>query len=109
MGILDKYGYKDKIKLGYEEITDSLEGEFLGAEAVEENKKLNIKLKHPGAFSKWCSENGYITKDGHITCTCICKALDTDDIQLHKQATFLLNMNKKFKNKCKCFRKKKRK
>jgi len=69
----------------------------------DKNKKPKIEIKHPGAFTKWCIEQGF---EG-VTCECICKALETDDPVLHKRAIFANNfgIRKKLGKDCECVKK----
>ena len=73
-------------------------GEFIQA-GCENATVPKLVIKHPGAFTKYCEDNGY----KGVTCGCICKALKTDDKKLKKQARFAYQFGfKKNKKTCKC-------
>ena len=100
MGALSKY-------LGFEDIknlNDIIMKEFEDVgfeERVDKDGKKKVKLviKNPGAFSKWCKDQGF---EG-VTCECVCKALKTDDPTLHKRANFAYSFGfKKNGKSCKC-------
>jgi len=60
---------------------------YMESEKGSKKKKLKLEIKHPGAFTEWCKEQGF---EG-VTCECICKAMKTDDPVLHKRANFAYN------------------
>jgi hypothetical protein len=100
MGVFDKYvGFED-----IKDLNDILKKEFegVGIEEKEDkdgNKKVKLIIKHPGAFTKWCKDQGF---EG-VNCECICKALKTDDPTLHKRANFAYNFGFKRNGRtCKC-------
>lgn len=108
MGIKDLFtintvvGYEDR-KEG-NAVPDSTIEEEVTSEfepGLEENKKgkMKIKLKHPGAMTEYCKENGF---DG-VTCGCLCKAMKEKDPVWHKRAIFAYNFGfKRNKKKCTC-------
>ena len=56
---------------------------------LEDNEgKRPIKISHPGAFSKWCKQQGYVDDDGHVTCECICAGLKSKSEKIRKRANF---------------------
>ena len=58
------------------------------AQIIEEaSKKSNIEIKHPGAFTKWCKQQGF---EG-VTCECIKKGLASDNPHVRKMANFARN------------------
>ena len=67
--------------------------------------KNEIKIKHPGAFTDWCKQQGF----GGVTCDCICKAMATNDKTLHKRASFAYTFGFKEHGKtCDCMEKRKK-
>jgi hypothetical protein len=50
-------------------------------------KKPKIKIKHPGAFEKWCKQQGF---EG-VTCECIKKGLASKNPHVRKMANFARN------------------
>jgi len=58
------------------------------AQIIEEaSKKSNIEIKHPGAFTKWCKQQGF---EG-VTCECIKKGLASNNPHVRKMANFARN------------------
>jgi len=93
-------GYEDnKNEVDEETIQKEVEEEF--EPGLENNKKNKpkIKLKHPGAMTEYCKENGF---DG-VTCGCLCKAMKEEDPVWHKRAMFAYNFGfKRNKKTCAC-------
>ena len=50
-----------------------------------------IKIKHPGAFTAWCKENGF----EKVNCECIKKGLVDKDPEVVKMANFARNFGHK--------------
>ena len=97
MGILDKWN------IGYESIDDLIQAEFEEAKTTEEDGKLKIEIKNPGAFTKWCEEHKALEKDENgkikVGCKCIAKALReafrNGDTKLERRALFAYNFGYK--------------
>jgi len=54
---------------------------------IEEATKSNIEIKHPGAFTKWCKQQGF----KGVTCECIKKGLASKNPHVRKMANFARN------------------
>ena len=53
----------------------------------EASKKSEIEIKHPGAFTKWCKQQGFES----VNCECIKKGLASDNPHVRKMANFARN------------------
>jgi len=59
----------------------------INKEKIEDVLKPKIKIKHPGAFTEWCSKNNF----NEVNCSCIKKGLLDKNVSIRKMANFARN------------------
>jgi len=57
----------------------------------ENETKEDIEIKHPGAFTKWCKQQGF----DKVNCECIKKGLESKNAHVRKMANFARNFGHK--------------